>query len=91
VNFQNRTAAAPVDALLLAQAHWRNDKEAAFVVAKYSDPWAINRQLASWLRVAVQKALECGAGPEFGDRDEFDVIARWIREVQSTQGQGVTP
>lgn len=84
----DRTAAAPVDALLLAQARWRDDTAAATVVSKYCDPWATNRQLTDWLRVAVQKALECGAGPEFGDHDEFDVIARWIQDVQIPQGQG---
>lgn len=88
----DRVAAAPVDALLLAQARWRGDREATDVVEKYSDPWATSRQLADWLRVAVQKALECGAGPEFGDHDEFDVIARWIVDIQAApHGQQVTP
>jgi hypothetical protein len=87
---RGRTAAAPVDAVLLAQARWRDDTEAADVIEKYSDPWATSRQLADWLRVAVQKALEYGAGPEFNDHDEFDVIARWLVDVQAPQGQGVT-
>lgn len=78
-----------LDALLLAQSRWRDDHEAADVVAKYSDPWAVSQQLTDWLRVAVQKALECGAGPEFDDSTEFDVIARWITDVQAPQG--VTP
>ncbi|MBB5162487.1 hypothetical protein [Mycobacterium sp. AZCC_0083] len=85
-DFRNPTAAAPVDALLLAQARWRDDREAADIVARYSDPWAVNRELVDWLRVAVQKALECGAGPEFGDHDELDVIARWISGVPAQQG-----
>jgi hypothetical protein len=75
---KQQSDAAPMDALLLAQSLWRQDYAAAEVLTRLSDPVAINRELATWLRVAVQKALEYGAGPECGDADEFAVIARWI-------------
>jgi hypothetical protein len=73
-----QTDAAPMDALLLAQSLWRQDHEATAIITGLVDPVATNRELANWLRVAVQKALEYGAGPECGDTDEFAVIARWI-------------
>lgn len=79
---QERRAAAPVDALLLAQALWSGDETAAVIIARYCDPHAVIRELAGWLRCAVTKALECGAGPEFGDLHEFDVLARWLHDVQ---------
>lgn len=77
-SFQKRSAAAGMDALLLAQARWRDDHTAEYIIAKHCDPAEVNRVLAGWLRTAVQKALEYGAGAEMDDHDELDVVARWI-------------
>ncbi|CAM4413728.1 hypothetical protein MB901379_03886 [Mycobacterium basiliense] len=80
--FPDRTAAAPLDALLLAQTLWRDDHEATQLLFRDCDPYAVTRQLAGWLRCAIQTALAYGAGPEFGDENEFDVLRRWIQDVQ---------
>lgn len=79
---QDRRAAAPVDALLIAQSLWSGDETATAILMRYCEPWSVIRQLADWLRVAVTKALDSGAGPEFGDIHEFDVLARWLQDVQ---------
>lgn len=80
--FAQRTKAAPVDALLIAQAVWAGDTATRDYVLSNADPWETTRQLAAWLRTAIQKALALGAGGEFGDVHEFDVIARWLHDVQ---------
>ncbi|ANR92715.1 hypothetical protein [Mycobacterium avium] len=83
--FEELRAAAPIDALLLAQSLWSGDHTATDILMRYCEPWTVARELADWLRVAVTKALECGAGPEFGDVHEFDVLARWLQGVQQRQ------
>ncbi|MBZ4620989.1 hypothetical protein [Mycobacterium avium] len=82
MTFEERRAAARIDALLLAQSLWSDDELATNILMRYCDPLAVACELAAWLRTAVTKALECGAGPEFGDLHEFDVLARWLQDVQ---------
>jgi hypothetical protein len=82
-----QTAAAPVDALLIARMHLRSDDSATSVLLKHADPYSTTLQLAGWLRTAIDTALKHGAGAEFGDATVDDVLDRWLTQVRGESGQ----
>jgi hypothetical protein len=78
-----QTAGAPVDALLIAGQFWRDDDKTTPVLLKHCDPWSVILQLTGWLRASVRETLARGGGEPFGDKDEFDVLDRWLTQVRS--------
>ncbi|MBS1691923.1 MAG: hypothetical protein JST91_06860 [Actinobacteria bacterium] len=82
-----QTAAAPVDALLIARAYLRGDDDATQVLLKHCDPWSTTLQLAGWLRTALAEALHRGAGHQHEDHTVEDVLDRWIATVRAEADQ----
>jgi hypothetical protein len=83
-----QTAAAPVDALLIARMFlFGEDDRATGVLLKHADPYSCTLQLAGWLRAAIDTALQHGAGEEFGDTTVDDVLDRWLTQVRSEANQ----
>lgn len=79
------TAAAPVDALLIAEQFWRDNDETCGLLLKHCDPWSVILQMSGWLRASVRETLALGGGERFGDTDEFDVLARWLEIIRNEQ------
>jgi hypothetical protein len=82
-----QTAAAPVDALLIARAFLTDDDTATQLLLKHCDPYSTTLQLAGWLRTALAEALEHGAGAQFGETTPIDVLNRWIQTADQGDEQ----
>ncbi|MCX6468089.1 MAG: hypothetical protein NTW76_02075 [Corynebacteriales bacterium] len=83
----DQTAAAPIDALLIARAFLRDDDAATQVLLKHSDPYSTTLQLAGWLKAAIERALATDPDNEHGDRTVDDVLDRWLTQVRSETEQ----